>query len=122
MANLLTEDQIAIKELIRDFMKEKVKPHLRELDEKGEFPQEIYQEAYKLGLHCLQIPEQYGGAGLDFLTMAVALEEMGRGDPGFAITMLSTSLTLKCILWGATRNRNNVRPTLSFPVHTAASA
>lgn len=100
MATILTEDQLGIQKMIRDYMTKSVKPRLRELDEKGEFPQDIYKEAFEMGLHCLQIPEQYGGAGLDFMTMAVALEEMGRGDPGFAITMLSTSMTLKCILLG----------------------
>lgn len=100
MATILTEDQLGIQKMIRDFMAKSVKPRLRDLDEKGEFPQDIYKEAFEMGLHCLQIPEQFGGAGLDFMTMAVALEEMGRGDPGFAITMLSTSMTLKCILLG----------------------
>lgn len=100
MATILTEDQLGIQKMIRDFMSKRVRPQLQELDEKGEFPQDIYKEAFDMGLHCLQIPEQFGGAGLDFMTMAVALEEMGRGDPGFAITMLSTSMTLKCILLG----------------------
>ncbi|SCH05606.1 Acyl-CoA dehydrogenase%2C short-chain specific [uncultured Clostridium sp.] len=100
MAMIYTEDQLSIRDLIRDFMAKRVKPYLRELDDKGEFPQDIYREAFEMGLHCLQIPEEFGGAGLDYVTMAVALEEMGRCDPGFAITMLSTSMTLKCILLG----------------------
>lgn len=100
MAVILNEDQQSIKELVRDFMEGRVKPEIAKYDESGEFPQELYKEAFQLGLHCLQIPEEYGGAGLDHLTMAVALEEMGRVDPGFAITMLSTSLTLKDVLVG----------------------
>ena len=87
MAMIYTEDQLSIRDLIRDFMAKRVKPYLRELDDKGEFPQDIYREAFEMGLHCLQIPEEFGGAGLDYVTMAVALEEMGRCDPGFAITM-----------------------------------
>lgn len=100
MAIILTEDQITIRDTIRDFMEKSVKPRLLKLDESGEFPQDIYKQAFEMGLHCLQIPEQFGGAGLDYTTMAVALEEMGRCDPGFGITMLSTSMTLKCILLG----------------------
>ena len=100
MANILNEDQQDIKQLIRAFMDAKVKPFIKEYDESGEFPHEIYKEAYKMGLHCLSIPEKFGGAGLDFKSMAVALEEMGRCDPGFAITMLSTAMTLECILKG----------------------
>ena len=100
MALILTEDQQSIKDLVRDFMEKTVKPQIAEYDVSGEFPQPIYKEAFELGLHCLQIPEEFGGAGLDHQTMAVALEEMGRVDPGFAITMLSTSLTLKDVLVG----------------------
>ena len=81
-------------------MEGSVKPEIAAYDESGEFPQELYKQAFELGLHCLQIPEQYGGAGLDHMSMAVALEEMGRVDPGFAITMLSTALTLTDVLVG----------------------
>ena len=100
MAVILTEDQQSIRDLIRDFMENRVKPEIAQYDESGEFPQEIYKDAFEMGLHCLQIPEAFGGAGLDHLTMAIALEEMGRVDPGFAITMLSTALTLTDVLVG----------------------
>ena len=98
MAVILNEDQQSIKSLVRDFMEGSVKPEIAAYDESGEFPQELYKKAFELGLHCLQIPEQYGGAGLDHMSMAVALEEMGRVDPGFAITMLSTALTQTDVL------------------------
>lgn len=100
MAVILNEDQQSIKELVRDFMEKRVKPEIAKYDESGEFPQELYKEAFELGLHSLPIPEEYGGAGLDYTTMAVALEEMGRVDPGFAITVLSTALTLTDVLVG----------------------
>ena len=100
MAVILNEDQQSIKSLVRDFMEGSVKPEIAAYDESGEFPQELYKQAFELGLHCLQIPEQYSGAGLDHMSMAVALEEMGRVDPGFAITMLSTALTLTDVLVG----------------------
>ncbi|MCI8661014.1 MAG: acyl-CoA dehydrogenase [Lachnospiraceae bacterium] len=115
MATIYTEDQISVQELIGDFMKKKVKPYLRELDDRGEFPQDIYKEAFKLGLHCLQIPEEFGGAGLDYVTMAVALEEMGKCDPGFAITMLSTSMTLKCILLGGNKEQKQRAADILIP-------
>ena len=105
MATIYTEDQLGIQELIGNFMKKEVKPYLRELDDKGEFPLDIYKQAFELGLHCLQIPEEFGGAGIDYVTMAVALEEMGKCDPGFSITMLSTSMTLKCILLGGNKDQ-----------------
>lgn len=100
MAMILNEEQESIKSLVREFMEKIVKPEMAKYDESGEFPEEIHKSAFEMGLHCLQIPEEYGGAGLSHMCMAVALEEMGRVDPGFAITMLSTSLTLKDVLVG----------------------
>lgn len=100
MGIVLTEDQIELKNLIGSFMEKEVKPNLRELDESGEFPVEIYKKAFELGFHCLDIPVEYGGSGLDHTTMGFLLEEMGYTDPGFAITILCTSLALKCVLIG----------------------
>ena len=99
---LLTEDQIAIRDTVRAFMEKEVKPVMGQYDASGEFPVELYKKAFDMGLHVLNIPEEFGGAGLDHCTMAVALEEMGRVDPGFAITMLSTAVTLQDILVGGT--------------------
>ena len=100
MAIKMTDDQRELKALVKDFMTKEVKPHLRELDEKGEFPVDLYKQAFEMGFHCLSIPEEYGGSGLDHVTMGSLLEEMGYTDPGFAITMLCTALALKCVLIG----------------------
>jgi len=98
MSLILTEEQVGLKEMVREFMEKRVAPVMYDYDKSGEFPVELYKEAFDMGLHCLQIPEEFGGSGLDNVTMAVVLEEMGRVDPGFAITMLSTALTLTDIL------------------------
>ena len=100
MGIVLTEDQAELKRLIGAFMEGEVKPRLRELDASGKFPVDIYKKAFELGFHCLDIPEEYGGSGLDHTTMGFLLEEMGYTDPGFAITILCTSLALKCVLIG----------------------
>lgn len=100
MAMILTEEQQGLKEMIRDFMEKRIKPEIGKYDVSGEFPVELYNEAFEMGLHCLNVPEAFGGAGLDYTTMAVVLEEMGRVDPGFAITMLSNGLTLTDVLVG----------------------
>lgn len=102
MAARLTEDQRSIRDTVREFMEKEVKPVMGRYDASGEFPQTLYEKAFEMGLHVLNIPEEFGGAGLDHVTMAVALEEMGRVDPGFAITMLSTAVTLQDVLVGGT--------------------
>ena len=98
MAITLTQDQLAIRDLVRSFMENEVKPVMGQYDASGEFPTKVYEKAFEMGLHILNIPQEEGGAGLDNVTMAVALEEMGRVDPGFAITMLSTAHTLQDVL------------------------
>lgn len=102
MAIVLTEEQLQLKKLVKDFMEHEVKPHIREYDEAGIFPLEIYRKAFSLGFHCLDIPARYGGVGLDNKTMQIILEEMGKVEPAMAITMLCTSLALKCVLVGGT--------------------
>ncbi len=96
----MTEEQLDLVETIADFMEGEVVPKRVEVDESGEFPIEIYQKAFELGYHMLEIPEEYGGIGVDHQTMGVCLETMGYYEPGFAITMLCTSLALKCVLIG----------------------
>ena len=115
MAVILTEEQRDIKEMVRSFMEKAVKPHIGEYDKSGEFPVELYKQGFEIGLHIMNIPEEFGGLGLDNVTMAVALEEMGRVDPGFAITMLSTSLTLKDVLVGGTKEQKQRAADIIIP-------
>ena len=115
MAVILTEEQQGIKEMVRSFMEKSVKPHISEYDKSGEFPVELYKQGFEIGLHIMNIPEEFGGLGLDNVTMAVALEEMGRVDPGFAITMLSTSLTLKDVLVGGTKEQKQRAADIIIP-------
>lgn len=97
---MLTEDQQELKKLVGDFMRKEVKPHVSEVDESGEFPVALYEKAFELGLHCLEVPEEYGGSGLDHSTMGALLEEMAYTDSGFAMTMLTTQVAVECVLMG----------------------
>lgn len=115
MAMILTEEQQDLKEMIRDFMEKRIKPEIAKYDESGEFPVELYKEAFEMGLHCLNIPQEFGGEGLDCTTMAVVLEEMGRVDPGFAITMLSNSLTLADVLEGGNEDQKKRAADIIIP-------
>ncbi len=83
----LTDEQLSIQQTCRAFAEEAIKPIAREIDEKSEFPLALIKEMGKMGLMGLPIPEQYGGAGADFLSYCLALEEIARGDASVAITM-----------------------------------
>ena len=102
MGYTLTEEQLDLKNVVAEFMSKEVKPRLHEIDASGEFPVDLYKQAFEIGLHMLEIPEEYGGSGLDHQTVGILLEEMGYYDPGIAITMLCSALALKCVLIGGT--------------------
>lgn len=97
---LWTEEQQNFCDLVSDFMKKEIKPHLEEWDAKNEFPHAAYQKAAALGLNALEFPEEYGGLGLDHHTLAAIYEQMGYYDSGLALTTVTTNLAWKPVLFG----------------------
>ncbi len=83
----LNEEQLAIKNTCREFAEQEIKPRAEEMDATGEFPYELIRHMGELGLLGLPFPEEYGGAGADFLSYCIALEEISRGDTSVGITM-----------------------------------
>ena len=83
----LSDEQQMIREMCREFAEEEIKPHAEALDRTAAFPYEIVRKMASLGLLGLPFPEEYGGAGADFLSYCLALEEIGRGDASVGITM-----------------------------------
>jgi alkylation response protein AidB-like acyl-CoA dehydrogenase len=83
----LSDDHKSIQRLARDFALNEVKPVAEELDRTHSFPYEIVAKLADLGLMGMPFPEEYGGAGTDNLSYAIAVEELGRIDSSVAITM-----------------------------------
>jgi len=83
----LTPEQKQIRELARDFAESEVAPVIRRYDETHEFPREILDKLGKTGLLGALVPEQYGGAALDYVSYALAVEELNRVDASVGITM-----------------------------------
>lgn len=98
MGYIYTEDQKALVQTVKEFMEKEAKPHVAEIDESGRFPTEIYEKMFEMGLHCMGIPEQYGGGGLDLLTVLMMIEEMSKVDAGMADTIAGTELGLNSVL------------------------
>ena len=100
MANpyLLNEDQLSLVDMVHDFCEKEVKPYCAEWDEKGIFPAETYKKALDMGLHILDVPEQYGGGGIDYTTMAAICEELGKYDSGFYSGVMAAGLGMKPVL------------------------
>ncbi len=83
----LTEEQKAIQALCRDFARDRVKPRAAEMDAKAEFPYDLVSEMAELGLMGLPFPEEWGGAGADTVSYALAVMEIARIDASTAITL-----------------------------------
>lgn len=92
---LLNEEQLAIRDTLRDFARERLAPNAAEWDRNSTFPAEVLGELAQLGLWGVVVPERWGGAELDYLTLAVALEEIAAGD-GATSTILSVQNSLVC--------------------------
>ncbi len=74
----LTKEQEMTRKMVRDFAEDVIQPRAVDIDKKAEFPEDIFKEMGKLGLLGIPFPEEYGGAGGDTVTYALAVEEIGR--------------------------------------------
>ena len=98
MGYLISEESMELVEAVRDFCENEVKEQSKEYDRTGEWPVEIYEKAKEMQLHMLEIPEEYGGLGLDKLTCAALYEEMARADAGFALTFAVSNIDLTPVM------------------------
>ena len=83
----LTDEQRMWQEAVHDFVRREVKPKARQVDEEGEFNWEAAHKMGPLGLLGLNIPEEYGGAGVDAVSAAIAIEELGWGCGSTALAI-----------------------------------
>jgi len=82
-----TPEQEAFRATVRNFAEKVIAPRAEEMDASGEFPVDIVRKMGELGLFGLPFPEEYGGAGADFTTLCIAIEELARIDSSMAITL-----------------------------------
>jgi butyryl-CoA dehydrogenase len=93
---LLNESQLMIRDTMRAFARERLAPFAAEWDRTHAFPREALRELGRLGAYGIVVPESHGGAGLDCVSLAVALEEIAAGD-GATSTILSVQNSLVCL-------------------------
>jgi alkylation response protein AidB-like acyl-CoA dehydrogenase len=111
----LTSEQKEIRELARDFAVSEVAPVIRHFDEAQEFPHEIMAKLGKTGLLGALVPEEYGGAALDYVSYALAVEELCRVDASVGITMWAHNslCTNHIALFGSEEQRAMYLPRLA---------
>jgi short/branched chain acyl-CoA dehydrogenase len=111
----LTDEQQLIRDTVREFALTRVAPVAEELDREARFPYELVAEMAELGLMGIPIPEEYGGAGSDTVSYAIAVEELTRIDSSVAITVAAhTSLgTMPIYLYGSEEQKQEWLPRLA---------
>jgi butyryl-CoA dehydrogenase len=91
----LSEEQQLLRDSIRRFAEEVIKPHAKEIDESGEFPRDLFDQAGELGLAGVTVPEEYGGAGMDTVSYCLVIEEISRVCASNGV-ILSVNNSLVC--------------------------
>lgn len=97
-----SEEQIMLRETVRNFVDKEIIPNIQEWDQKGHFETSILDKLAELGLMGVCIPEEYGGSGMDYNSLAIVCEELERGDTAFrtAVSVHIGLNSLTLLQWG----------------------
>ena len=111
----LSADQREIQALARDFAEQEIVPNAAEWDRSHGFPRELLGKLADIGLLGACIPEEYGGAGADFLSYILVLEELSRADAGVGVTVAvhTSAVTLPILTFGSDEQRSRFVPALA---------
>ena len=122
--HLLTDEQSEIRSLARRFADEQVAPHAAAWDRAKTFPSEVLGQLGELGLMGACVPEEHGGAGADFLSYCLALEEISRADAGLGVTVAvhTSAGTLPILANGSPEQVERLVPPLARGEELAAFA
>jgi alkylation response protein AidB-like acyl-CoA dehydrogenase len=111
----LTEDEILFRDNIRQFADEKVRPLVKEMDEKGVFEKSLIHDFFQLGLMGIEVPEQYGGGGAKFFEAILAVEELSRVDAssGVIVDVQNTLVNNALLRWGNAEQKSRYLPKMA---------
>jgi alkylation response protein AidB-like acyl-CoA dehydrogenase len=111
----LSAEQREIQALAREFAKAEIEPHAAEWDREHHFPRDLYDRLGELGLMGVCVPEELGGAGADFLSYMLVLDELSRGDAGVGVTVAvhTSAATLPIVANGTREQREELVPPLA---------
>src|SRR5271157_5640483 len=108
----LTEDEKLFRDTVRQFAEESVRPHVKEMDEKGVFEHSIIGQFFQLGLMGIEVPEQYGGGGGTLFEAILAVEELSAVDPsaGVVVDVQNTLVNNALLRWGTEEQKKRYLP------------
>jgi alkylation response protein AidB-like acyl-CoA dehydrogenase len=111
----LTEDERALRDAVRDFAEQRVRPLVRSMDEEAAMPRGLVDACFEVGLMGIEIPEAHGGAGGSFFMSVLAVEELARVDPSLAVLVdVQNTLVDNAVLkWGTDEQKSRYLPLLA---------
>ena len=111
----LAEDEILFRDNIRHFADKRLRPLVKEMDEKGIFDKDLIHEFFQLGLMGIEIPEQYGGGGAKFFEAILAVEELSRVDAsaGVVVDVQNTLVNNALLRWGNAEQKKRYLPKMA---------
>jgi alkylation response protein AidB-like acyl-CoA dehydrogenase len=120
----LTPEQKEIQALTREFAQREIEPHATAWDREHTFPRGVFAQLAELGLMGACVPEEYGGAGTDFLSYILMLEELSRADAGVGVTVAvhTSAVTLPLLTFGTDEQKSRFVPPLARGEHLGAFA
>ncbi len=112
---VLSEDETLFRDTVRQFAEEKIRPHVKEMDEKAIFNPGLLQEFFQLGLMGIEIPEQFGGSGGTFFEAILAVEEFSRVDAsaGVIVDVQNTLVNNAFVRWGSGAQKKDYLPRMA---------
>src|SRR5438046_2091175 len=111
----LAEDEVLFRDNIRQFADEKVRPLVREMDEKGVFDQTLIRQFFGLGLMGIEIPDEYGGGAGSFFEAILAVEELSCVDAsaGVVVDVQNTLVNNALLRWGTAEQKKRYLPRMA---------
>ena len=111
----LSDDEILFRDSIRQFADEKVRPHVKEMDERGVFEKDLIRQFFELGLMGIEVPEQFGGSGGKFFEAILAVEELSRVDAsaGVIVDVQNTLVNNALLRWGNPEQKKRFLPKMA---------
>jgi alkylation response protein AidB-like acyl-CoA dehydrogenase len=112
----LAPEHHEVREMVREFVERRIEPNAAAWDRDHHFDRSLYNELGELGLMGVCVPAEYGGAGMDFLSYVVALEELSRGDAGVGVTVAvhTSAATLPILHWGTEQQKQEFVPRMAI--------
>src|SRR5205823_3237761 len=109
------EDEILFRDNIRQFAEDKIRPLVREMDEKGVFDHDLIRQFFELGLMGIEVPEQYGGGDGSFFEAVLAVEEVSRVDAsaGVVVDVQNTLVNNALLRWSTEDQKRRYLPRMA---------